>query len=311
MKVKLFTHTDLDGVGCAIVARHVFGDSVDIEYNEYNEINDKVIKFIKEESDRYDKVFITDISVNENVAKVIDERIGDKIVLLDHHSTALWLNNYPWAMVKEFEGFEVNGYTHEQYRKASGTSLFYAYLNQNYGLSNELLVELVEKIRRYDTWEWTTLYDDVHAKQLNDLLYIVGIKNFVNRFVKNPSIELKDNEKFLLNIEQERITNYIKNKAEELKRVNILKYNAGVVFAEQYTSELGNELAKQNPDLDFIVIINVGAKKVSYRGKKDDIDLGKDVAKVFGGGGHKKAAGSQIDEKVIKELINKIFEIKD
>jgi uncharacterized protein len=307
MKIKLFTHTDLDGVGCAIVARHAFGNNVDVEYCDYNEINDKVSEFIKSESQDYDMIFITDISVDENVAKEIEDHIGDKTVLIDHHPTAKWLNKYKWATVEEFEeSVDLN----EEYVKSSGTSLFYDYLWENYGLNNELLFELAEKIRRYDTWEWSTKYNDVHAKQLNDLLYIVGRNNFVNRFVNDPSIELRDNEKFLLNIEQDRIDNYIKKKAENLRRVNILNYKAGVVFAEQYNSELGNALAKQNPDLDFIAIINMASNKVSYRGIKDDIDLGKDVAKIFGGGGHPKAAGSQFDEELTNELIKRIFSVK-
>jgi oligoribonuclease NrnB/cAMP/cGMP phosphodiesterase (DHH superfamily) len=307
MKIKLFTHTDLDGVGCAIVARHAFGNNVDVEYCDYNEINDKVSEFIKSESQDYNMIFITDISVDENVAKEIENNISDKLKLIDHHPTAKWLNKYKWVTVEEFEA-SINH--NEEYAKASGTSLFYSYLWENYGLNNELLFELVEKIRRYDTWEWSTKYNDVHAKQLNDLLYIVGRNNFVNRFANDPSIKLRDNETFLLNIEQDRINNYIKKKAEELKRVNILNYKAGVVFAEQYHSELGNELAKQNPDLDFIAIINMASNKVSYRGIKDDIDLGKDVAKIFGGGGHPKAAGSQFDEELTSELIKKIFSVK-
>lgn len=57
-------------------------------------------------------------------------------------------------------------------------------------------------------------------------------------------------------------------------------------------------------------MINPSSAKISYRGIKDDIDLGKDVAKVFGGGGHPKAADSQIDNEVIDEFIKKIFDIK-
>jgi oligoribonuclease NrnB/cAMP/cGMP phosphodiesterase (DHH superfamily) len=72
---------------------------------------------------------------------------------------------------------------------------------------------------------------------------------------------------------------------------NIGKYNVGIVFSEQYISELGNYLANKHNELDFIVLI--GSQSVSYRGIKDDIDLGL-FAKQFGGGGHPKASGSQI-----------------
>lgn len=43
MKNKLFTHTDLDGVGCAILAYLAFGrENVDVEYCDYSNIDDKV-----------------------------------------------------------------------------------------------------------------------------------------------------------------------------------------------------------------------------------------------------------------------------
>lgn len=46
---------------------------------------------------------------------------------------------------------------------------------------------------------------------------------------------------------------------------------------------------------------------MSYRGIRDEIDLGKDIAKLFGGGGHPKAAGSQIDDEIVTNFINNVF----
>ena len=41
--IKLFTHNDLDGVGCAILARMAFGKyDVDIEYCDYGQIDSRV-----------------------------------------------------------------------------------------------------------------------------------------------------------------------------------------------------------------------------------------------------------------------------
>jgi len=96
MKIKLFTHNDLDGVGCAIVARLAFGDIVDVEYCAYKYINQKVLEFILG-SDRmmYDHVYITDLSVNHEVAGLINKEMykkPDQIILLDHHDSAKWLS---------------------------------------------------------------------------------------------------------------------------------------------------------------------------------------------------------------------------
>ena len=41
----------------------------------------------------FDMCIITDIRVNEDTAKIIDDRFNN-FYLLDHHSTALYLNKY-------------------------------------------------------------------------------------------------------------------------------------------------------------------------------------------------------------------------
>ncbi|MFS1518602.1 DHH family phosphoesterase [Bacillus sp. SCS-151] len=315
MKVKLFTHTDLDGVGCGIVAKYAFGDNVDIQYCDYDNVDDKINRFLdtllSEKNYSHSNIFITDISVNDETAQKINEihkgLYNVDIKLLDHHATAKWLNKYNWAYVNDYE---ISIYPGESEMKSSGTSIFYDYLWNNYELNNQLLVEFVEKVRRYDTWEWSTRFNDSHAKQLNDLLYIVGRDQFVERFGVNPSINFTNSEKTILDVEQYKISEYINGKQGELKGFDILEYRAGVVFAEQYHSELGNELAKSNPEFDFIVIINIASNKVSYRGVKENVDLGEDVAKVFGGGGHPRAAGSQFDGEMVDDLIRKVFNIK-
>jgi len=91
MKVKLFTHTDLDGVSCGIIGKLAFPE-INIEYCDYDNVNDKIKQYIEsEEYKDYDTIFITDISVNEEVAKLIDNVFTQEheFVLLDHHKTAL------------------------------------------------------------------------------------------------------------------------------------------------------------------------------------------------------------------------------
>jgi oligoribonuclease NrnB/cAMP/cGMP phosphodiesterase (DHH superfamily) len=295
MRVKLFTHTDLDGVGCYVVAKHVY-ENVDVEYCNYDEINEKVKSYLSNRDFLdYDLTLITDISIDEVNAEVINYQynLGNKFKLLDHHPTADWLNKYEWATVNPL---------HEDDTKSSGTTMLYDYLNHP-----RKVYEFAEKVRRYDTWEWATHYNDTHAKQLNNLLYLIGRESFVNRFISNPSIQFTETETVILGMEQQKIKHYIESKEKQLKIVSILNYQAGVVFAEQYQSELGNELAKKFDYADFIVMINPSSGTISYRGVRNEIDLGKDVAKVFGGGGHPKAAGSQIEGKLIDTFINSLF----
>lgn len=44
--VKLFTHTDLDGIGCEILAKIAFGKDVDVTNSEVSDINKNIKEFL-------------------------------------------------------------------------------------------------------------------------------------------------------------------------------------------------------------------------------------------------------------------------
>lgn len=110
--------------------------------------------------------------------------------------------------------------------------------------------------------------------------------------------------KLLLELQQEKIDKYIQKKNNEIIEYKIGEYSVGIVFAEQFVSELGNKLSLLNPQYDLITM--VGDNSISYRTTKNNIDCSK-VAKLFGGGGHKKASGSQILNQDKVEIIKLIF----
>ena len=65
--IKLFTHTDLDGFGCAVLAKLAF-ENVDIEYVDYDEVNATVSAYLSVAT-KEDIIYITDISISEAVAE--------------------------------------------------------------------------------------------------------------------------------------------------------------------------------------------------------------------------------------------------
>jgi oligoribonuclease NrnB/cAMP/cGMP phosphodiesterase (DHH superfamily) len=321
MRVKLFTHTDLDGCGAAVVANQAFGkENVDVTYCDYSNVDDKIANFITSGNVvNYDLIFITDISVKERVAEMLDRvnTFSPKVVLLDHHNSAIWLNKYEWATVTSVKLVETmvpadGGYSipdgYEE--KTAGTSMFYDYVNDRYPLHaiNIPLESFVEEVRRYDTWDWFNLYNDEHAKALNDLLYLIGREKFVNRFSDNPDIAFTDTERLILEIEQNKIRKYIDRVSNTvvvrpLQGASFHFDNVGFVFAEQYTSELGNVIANNRPELDFVVIVNLSDCALGFRGVKDHIDLGTEVAVHFGGGGHPKSAGAKLDKDSLRNIL--------
>ena len=301
--IKLFTHTDLDGVGCAVLAKLAFDNElVDIEYCNYDDINQKVEEYFNGGSEY--ECHITDISVNEELADKINN--SDKSYqLLDHHATALNLNEFDWCKVQvENE---------ETHIKTSGTEMYYYWLVDNGYLSKcDILDRFVEVIRDYDTWRWATLGEEgVICKQVNDLLYLYGRDKFIRWCMSEindcvfPRLYAAD--ELVLKIKQKEIDDYIKYKDEQLVIDDLCGKTCGFIFAERYFSELGNKLCQIHPELDLVAMINMDGI-VSYRSIKDDIDLGKDIAQVFGGGGHPKAAGSQFSREIQMEIIRKIFD---
>lgn len=318
MKVKLFTHTDLDGVGCAIVGRTAFKD-IEVTHCDYNNVNEKIKDFLENAKvTDYDRIFITDISVNEETAENLDLifRGGvSGVQLVDHHKTALWLaEKYPeWAHVRVEETNLYNAIESRNKVPSSGTTLFYKFLRDKHLPNvefNQNLKSFSEVVRRYDTWEWHNVYNDDHPKKLNDLLYLIGREKFIKRFTSNPLPLFTSDELLLLEVEAHKINKYIFKKEFELKTISKvideIGYDIGIVFAEQYVSELGNELAERAPSLDFIAIIDMANNKVSLRGIHDYVDLSA-IAKSFGGGGHPKASGFQFSEELKSNLIENIF----
>jgi len=307
MKVKLFTHTDLDGISCAILAKIAFKDEVDIEYCNYNDIDSRFKDFwFGDKLSNYDQVFITDISISEELAVDINisylNSATPHLTLLDHHKTAEYLNKYSWAIVKTVNYFET---------KISGTYMLYCQLFYKLNSATKLynnIETFCEIVRKYDTWEWTNVYKDIIPKQFNDLLYIYGRDRFIDLMIS----KIQNDEEFgltseniqLLELEQEKITRYIEAKNKTLIKTKIDGLIAGIVFAENFISQLGDELCKLNLDIDFVMIVNID-KVASLRTIKD-IDVS-EIAKKYGGGGHLKAAGIPLIKELREEIVKQYF----
>lgn len=311
MKIKLFTHTDLDGVGCAILAYLAFGkENVDVKYCDYDDVDSKVEEFIEDGTlyRSYNNIFITDISVSDDIANMIDilDSAEKKVHLFDHHGTAMGLDKYDWCIIDEPK------YNPEECIETSGTELFYTYvlLGEPYfdvyhqNMQNNI-AQFVTIVRNWDTWYWKELGEDgLVSKQMNDLFHIYGREKFIEWAINCicevgvlspmqvfPYFSEIDN--FLLDQRQKGIDIYIEEKNKQLTvKTDQWGNTYGVIFAEQYFSELGNRICEMHPELAYIAMIDISHGTVSYRTIRDDVNLGTEIAHNYGGGGHPKAAGS-------------------
>lgn len=313
MKLKLFTHNDLDGVANIILAKQLikYGiyDELDYEICNYKDINEKVLKYLETPTDNTDLI-ITDISVNEEVAEILDKK-NIKKQLFDHHATALNLNKYSWCKVETIRKDSVSIDNPDGF-KISATNIFFNTIVQPQLIlkwNREqafAITEFVFLVDEYDTWAWES-NETIEAKRLNDLLYIKGIEKFIENITEkiNKGLELFDeNDNTLLDRKQMLIDYYILKKEKEMITIDIENLKTGVVCAEEYISELASQILKRKEDLDIMIIIN--GNQISFRTRKDNINVSK-LAQKYGGGGHFKASGCTFTDEMKKRAFNSIF----
>ncbi len=302
---KLLSHNDLDGVGCGIIAKLAFGESVEIRYNSVSSLNLEVERFLDQKPENT-FLFVTDLSVSEENAIRLDDyyKKGGKVQLIDHHKTALHLNDFDWGhvVVEDADGVST-----------CATSLLYEYLVKNGHLPpSDSLNEFVELVRQYDTWDWEK-NDNIDAQKLNALFYLISFDEFVEKMVtrlaSNEHFFFDEVEQQILELEEKKIERYIRRKRRELVQTQIDGLYAGVVYAESYHSELGNELGKEYPHLDYIAILNIGGKRVGFRTIHDHVDVSK-VAGTYGGGGHVKASGCTMTNEAYKSFVTDTFPLE-
>ena len=320
INIILITHTDLDGVFCAALANLAYPDPnyrKTIYYCGYDNVNEKV----KDVIDELDKlsgltmVFITDISVNEKTAELIDSAnkqkvFGENVVsfwMFDHHGNeqTLALNKYCWAKV------ETNMPNSE--KKTSGTRMFFDALKDaelQLELTDERLVKLeqyVELVRKYDTWEWAAANDEVPNK-FNTLFKLYPRKLFVE-FFGIPSrydskVLFEPTEELIISLDEEKKKSYINSKLKEVCMLTISGKCAGVVMAEQYINDVAHAITEKFLQCDLSVVVT--SKTLSFRTDRDDVNVAL-IAQEFGGNGHPKAAGAQISEDVRLDMLSDII----
>lgn len=303
------SHNDGDGHGCKFLLRKAFGEKASIQTVPNHEVTQAVRTILEKKKYKDAVMWITDVSFDEEqeeemFALIEEERKNGRIIIMfDHHKSALHYNVFEWAevMIRLEDG-----------TKTCATSLLYAYLiKENLLQSNAFLDSFVEYVRLYDVWEWEK-EKTPEAKWLNDLFYLIGIGKFDKKMHdkcnQNPNMPLSFNEieKVLIELEQKKIHKYIEARKRKTVQIQFEGLHLGVVFAESYASELGNELAKTFPHLDAIAIVNMITRKVSLRSNKDHIDVSQ-VATKWGGGGHEASAGFDLCEKTYANFVKDVF----
>ncbi len=256
----LLTHTDLDGIGCAVVWTAATGAPYRLVEN--GDVDAAVTQALGEAED----VVLADHSVSEAMVPAVEAhlRAGGRFQLLDHHKSALALDRFAWATID---------------LSRSGTGLLFDYLG-----APPALREFAELVEDHDLWR----HSDPRSSQLAGLYSILGEDRFLARFAADPQVTFSAAEQLLMDVEKRRQDEYIAQRVEEAELLEIAGARWALVFAESYRSSLADALFEQY-QVDATAIVNANSAKVtvSMRGRATDVSR---IGEAHGGGGHARAA---------------------
>lgn len=316
-KVKIITHSDLDGHGPPILLTDMYLSlnsevHLNIEHiSLYEKVNDAVMNFIKwKDAANYDAFYITDLSVTSvEAAEALDAFAKAHphihIHLIDHHKSALWLNQYEWTrVIVEDE----NGRMH------SATDLVYEFIEKELAPAYEEFMKTPEGrptwqymnhlhaagfadiVRSYDTWAWQKDPNNKHkeqARDFNQLFYLLGGRLFVQRMALTElSIAMQPHEKMLLEVDGRRRDSYLKKKKNYVQEIALNETDTfAFVEAESEKNDVCDMMGELFPEAKFVVVRD--HEKIGFRVRHGDYQVHK-LAECFDGGGHAPAAGGKI-----------------
>lgn len=290
----IISHNDLDGIiSAAICLKNINYGKVFFTSNlTFKPIFFRIVSNLQ----NFEKIFIFDLSIREEILKVASV-LFKKIIWIDHHINDKIIN---------FQNFEFL-IDHNSKSTAELVSKYFNFYSKWIEVVNEVdsnnCKSIESKIIRdyfsYLKFKYKNLYNKYLNLLVRDILNNEP-KEFIEREeIKNDVIkfeEIKNNFKTIVeeNLEITELKNFKVAVIET--RVNIPPY---IVFE--------NEKIK---NADFIVIIyrNLKGVKIEFRSLKD-FNVNR-IAKYFNGGGHYKASGAYIRERLTKsQILTKIEEI--
>ena len=293
--VHILAHNDLDGYSAAYIVQKHFGEeNCDITHLNYDK--EPAIDAFKEG----DIVVITDYSLANDQYRQILALIGEtgKLIWLDHHISAI--NNY-----NEDEDLEIDGI---RSTKFCGAALAYFFFELNY-ITEEVYVnvtadELPYWLQLVDAWDCWKLDSPVRtdAEYFNMALANKLSIGRIAELAENPDLiqtyintgktytEFRDSwaehfcDKYLFS---RKLSGWLFNTPRD---IDVAVLNIGCA-SSKYFGDIINQV-----DVCITECFNGEGWIVSFYSNKEDIDCSY-AAHVFGGGGHKGAAGCTFNQQ--------------
>lgn len=271
IRVKVFTHNDLDGVSCALVLKKLYNSeniSFNFDFITYSDF-DKIKNFFDIDNEDgakfYDYLFITDINIKEddfftkiyNPFKKFNTLINDpdksrsslfkKIFIIDHHKDSEntlrnrfeslrpkieYYNDMTYCGSLQLYNFIINNQSLEW------TTLTLGFEHPEYKDRKEWLKSYLKHVNDWDTFEWKN-NGNIIARDLNMVFTHINRSKF---FLMQ---EQKNGLSFYFNKTEK---NMIKELLEQIKKDYTKLLNTSIVL--DHIDEEGFP----HPDIQYIII---------------------------------------------------------
>ncbi len=283
-RTQLLTHTDLDGVGCAVLVQGVVENAAPAQLVDNGSIDDRVRTAIAErraQPDRH-RILVTDHGVDATTAALIEEWLaaGGDLHLLDHHRSSDHLRERPWATIDEAH---------------SATGLLFAYLG-----CPPRFHDLAALVEDHDLWR----HQDPRSQRLATLVGLLGSQRFLARFVARPEVEFTEGERLVLELEESRRESYLTRKVEQAILRDLRGVTWAICYAEAFQSEVSERLMSRF-GADATAVVNTSKRTVSLRGRTVDVAA---IAQRQGGGGHARAAAFSFRSAPLELMLERFEE---
>jgi oligoribonuclease NrnB/cAMP/cGMP phosphodiesterase (DHH superfamily) len=280
-KALNISHHDFDGVSCAIVLSNYFKD-ITCKSCTFSNI-DSMIKKI--EFEKYDVVFITDcFPKNPEILT-----ISDKIIIIDHHQTSQKLCNMTNII---------------SFGETCAAMLVKFWIEDKFKVSLSHLDNLIKLTNDYDLW--THNYKE--SKQIERLFWYYSYYDFKDRFLTG-NVKFTDGEKLFLSKKEEEFDDLYNN----LELFEMKSINGCFCAIDGFINDIADKLLHVD-NYDVVIVQNLKNKNISVRSKDDDVNIGDILERLNIGGGHPKAGGFTLREKIeyqkdnFEKLENYLFE---
>lgn len=231
------------------------------------------------------EIYILDFSYPKNVLEAL-QATNKSVTVLDHHKTA------------EASLRGVKGCIFDMHR--SGCVMAWHHFHPEVPVP-DLLLDIMDR----DLW----LFKRPHSKSIHEALGLLkGKMESWDTIVKSKELYLATVEvgNTLLQRQQMTIESYTKNK---IRAIDFKGFKVGITNATELSSEIGNAICLDgNLPVDFAIVYCITKDNTVLLSLRSvgDFDVS-EIAKTFGGGGHKNASGAVVSLDVLLFLLNGVY----